>query len=101
MPAEPAEQVAIDEARLERQTRHERMRAHVKWLVASRVHGISAQAKLAGALGVSSPWLSQYMNGRNQHGPLKPKPKVKLKPKLKPKLKLKPKGKGKRKAKAT
>ena len=66
------EHVAIDEARLERQTRHERMRTHVKWLVASKVHGISNQAKLAGALGVSSPWLSQYMNGRNQHGPLKP-----------------------------
>ena len=62
---EPTEQEAADVVRLERRTRHERMRGHLRWLTSTRFQG--KQVRLADALGVSPSWLSQYMKGRSQH----------------------------------
>ena len=60
------EQTAIDAVRRERQTRHERMRNLIRWLTATRFVG--KQAQLAGQLNVTSPWLSNYMHGKNSKG---------------------------------
>ena len=60
------EQTAIDAVRRERQTRHERTRNLIRWLTATRFVG--KQAQLAGQLNVTSPWLSNYMHGKNSKG---------------------------------
>jgi hypothetical protein len=64
--SDPDEQMTIDAARLERQTRHQRMRNQIRWLTRTRFFG--KQAQLAGTLNVSSQWLSQYMTEKSSKG---------------------------------
>ena len=68
---EPTEQERVDAIRVERQTRHERMRALLRWLMMTRFNG--KQIRLADALNVSGVWLNQYMKGTSGHTkPLSP-----------------------------
>ena len=60
------EQAALEAARLARRTKHERARALLKSLTATRFKG--KQIRLADALQVSNPWLSNYMNEKNSKG---------------------------------
>eukprot|EP00966_Prymnesium_polylepis_P088109 2039090-Prymnesium_polylepis.1 len=52
----------------ERQTKHDRLRQHVKWLTATRFQG--KQARLAEQLNVASRYLSEYMTGKKKGGNL-------------------------------
>ena len=65
-PLATAEQAVIDAVRLERQTKHERMRHLLRWLTATQCSG--KQICLADKLNVSPSWLSQYMNEKNSKG---------------------------------
>jgi len=70
--AEPATVADVEAERLSRQLKHELLRAHLQWLVASSPR-FKAQRQLADVLAVSAPWLSQYMSGLGGHGkPLLP-----------------------------
>jgi hypothetical protein len=60
------EQTAVDAARLQRLCKHERMRALLRWITAAHFSG--KQIRLADALKVSGPWLSQYLKDRDQRG---------------------------------
>ena len=68
--AEPTTEVEFEAARLERQLKHEQMRAHLRWLVASDVR-FKNQGALADELQFARPWLTQYMTGKSQHGVLR------------------------------
>ena len=55
----------VEAKRLERQLKHQVLREHLKWLVASR---FKSQAQLADALTCTRQWLQQYLAGKNVHG---------------------------------
>ena len=65
------EQLAIDAARLDRMTKHDRIRNLLQWIVKSKLVSNGSQIRcdkqirLADALEVTGPWLSGYMNGKD------------------------------------
>ena len=67
LPVSPSGLESVEAARVARQTKHERMRAHLNWVISSSPL-LKSQAKLADALSVSTGWLSQYMRGADQRG---------------------------------
>jgi len=69
--AEPTTEMEFEAARLERQLKHEQMRAHLRWLVASDAR-FKNQGALADELQFARPSLTQYTTGKSQHGVLRP-----------------------------
>ena len=57
----------VEQARLCRQLKHQEMRDHLRWVVASSPR-FKSQTQLADAFGCARQWLSQYMTGKDQRG---------------------------------